>query len=101
MKKVIVLVLLAVVLVVVGTVGYIAIADLPHFDPPTLSLTVESTPERVQRGRQIALMLCAGCHRDPNTGALTGRIMSDAPPEFGTIYSRNITQDKEVGIGSW
>jgi mono/diheme cytochrome c family protein len=27
--------------------------------------------------------------------------MSDAPAEFGPIYSQNITQDKTVGIGSW
>lgn len=27
--------------------------------------------------------------------------MMDAPPEFGEIYSQNITQDKTYGIGDW
>ena len=27
--------------------------------------------------------------------------MLDAPPEFGEVYSQNITQDKEHGIGNW
>jgi hypothetical protein len=27
--------------------------------------------------------------------------MKDAPPEFGEIYSQNITQDKNYGIGNW
>jgi mono/diheme cytochrome c family protein len=35
------------------------------------------------------------------TGKLTGTQMLDAPKEFGTIYSQNITQDKEYGIGVW
>src|SRR5262249_40627424 len=35
------------------------------------------------------------------TGKLTGKLMSDAPREFGEIHSRNITQSKEHGIGAW
>lgn len=27
--------------------------------------------------------------------------MRDAPPEFGEVYSQNITQDSAYGIGSW
>jgi mono/diheme cytochrome c family protein len=46
-------------------------------------------------------MLCAGCHKDPATGVLTGSRMADAPPQFGVIYSSNITQDREYGIGAW
>ncbi|MEQ9426918.1 MAG: c-type cytochrome [Cyclobacteriaceae bacterium] len=46
-------------------------------------------------------MLCANCHINRATGKLTGTQMLDAPPEFGTIYSPNITQDKEYGIGNW
>ena len=37
---------------------------------------------------------------DPNTGKLTGRKM-DEIGQFGAIYSRNITQDPEHGIGKW
>src|SRR5439155_18277941 len=40
------------------------------------------------------------CHLDPNTGKLTGREMKEVP-QFGAIYSRNITQDPQYGIGKW
>jgi mono/diheme cytochrome c family protein len=62
---------------------------------------VEVTPERVARGKKLANLLCAECHMNPTTGKLTGKLMEDAPPEFGRIYSRNITQSKEHGIGAW
>jgi len=61
---------------------------------------VEITPQRVERGEKIAAMLCKNCHLSKETGKLTGRPMTEAP-EFGKIYPRNITQDKEAGIGNW
>src|SRR5262249_8200974 len=51
-------------------------------------------------GEKIAAMLCRNCHFNAETGKLTGRQLKDAP-EFGEIYSKNITQDKESGIGKW
>ena len=48
---------------------------------------VDQSAERVARGRRTAVMLCAGCHEDAATGALTGKRMVDAPPKFGTIYA--------------
>jgi mono/diheme cytochrome c family protein len=45
-------------------------------------------------------MLCNYCHLDPNTNRLTGRRM-DEIAQFGTIYSKNITQDPDNGIGKW
>ena len=45
-------------------------------------------------------MLCASCCIDPATGALTGHAMTDAPGRFrARIFSQNITQDREYGIG--
>jgi mono/diheme cytochrome c family protein len=38
---------------------------------------------------------------DPVTRRLTGRHMSDAPSQFGPIYSKNITRDRTKGIGAW
>lgn len=53
------------------------------------------------RGAKIASMLCKECHKDFQTGKLTGHLMTDLPKEFGTIASYNITQDKTHGIGDW
>src|SRR5437870_1064819 len=47
------------------------------------------------------MLLCANCHKSDETGKLTGEQMMDAPPQFGKIYSQNITQDKTYGIGDW
>ena len=62
---------------------------------------MEVTPERVARGKVISNMLCSSCHLDSKTGRLTGHRIPDLPPEFGAAYSKNITRDKEVGIGAW
>ena len=91
------IVILAVIVFVVfisirGTGSYaVNVPDIPK---------VEITPERVVRGEKIAAMLCRNCHFNKETGKLTGRLLGEAP-QFGKIYPRNITHDKEVGIGSW
>jgi cytochrome c2 len=92
------LALLALVLVFVL---YISIDGIPKYKPTTVDLKVEVTPERVARGKRYVTMLCAGCHLNPETNQLTGKLMSGAPPEFGVIYSRNITSHPEKGIGKW
>jgi mono/diheme cytochrome c family protein len=89
------------VLVVAAFALYVQVAGIPHYPVQLIGLTVEPTPERVVRGKKLASLLCAGCHRDPVTGWLTGKRMVDAPAEFGVVYSRNITQHKTKGIGAW
>ena len=80
---------------------YVSVSGIPHYPPGKVELKVEVTPERVAHGKKIVSMLCAGCHLDPATERLTGKRMPDAPPQFGAIYSRNITGHKTRGIGSW
>lgn len=99
--KIVLIVLAVVVVAVIGFVSFIAIRGIPSYPTQKIDFKVESTPERVQRGKKLASMLCVKCHLDPATGKLTGKLMADVPADFGTIHSRNITQDPEVGIGSW
>lgn len=99
--KIVLVVLAVVIVVVIGFVSFIAIRGIPSYPTQKVELKVESTPERVQRGKKLASMLCVKCHLDPATGKLTGKLMADAPADFGVIHSRNITQDPEVGIGNW
>ena len=85
--------LLLVVLIVGGFLAKVQITGIPSYKTQKVDLKVEVTPERVERGKIIANMLCKQCHLDVTTGKLTGHLLEDVPPEFGAAYSRNITHD--------
>lgn len=95
------LVLSSVLLLVAGFVAYVAATGVPTYDPPAIpTISVEVTPDRVARGEVIANIQCMECHGNKE-GLLTGKPMTDVPELFGKIYTKNITQDKEKGIGNW
>jgi len=104
MKKIFkILGILILVVIVAGVcfVTFIAMRGIPKYDVHVPDVPkVEVTPQRVERGEKIADMLCFNCHYDKTTQKLTGRLLSEAP-QFGTIYSKNITNDPEYGIGKW
>ena len=99
--RVVTLVLIVLVVSAGAASAYIHLAGIPKYPTQQVNLKVEVTPERVERGRRTASMLCAGCHLNPTTGVLTGKRMEDAPAEFGVIYSKNITAHPVKGIGAW
>ncbi|NNC96029.1 MAG: cytochrome c [Chitinophagales bacterium] len=94
---------LILLLVIILAVGFIVInnSDIPTYEVEKIEVKVTPTAESIERGHKLVSMLCASCHKDPATGKLTGTRMPDAPPEFGVVYSPNITQDKKYGIGEW
>ncbi|WP_109477078.1 c-type cytochrome [Paraburkholderia sp. C35] len=54
----------------------------------------------LERGRQIAIAGdCAVCHTAPGGKVNAGGLALDTP--FGTVWSTNITPDRETGIGAW
>src|SRR4051812_39204067 len=54
----------------------------------------------VSRGSYLAVLGdCAGCHTKAHAPLFSGGLPFQA--QFGTVYSTNITPDKETGIGSW
>ncbi|MBT8289485.1 MAG: cytochrome c, partial [Muriicola sp.] len=91
--------ILILVLIAIGL--YIGANDIPTYEIEKIEFSAVTTPEALERGKKLTTMLCANCHMDKSSGKLTGTRMLDAPPEFGEIYSQNITQDENVGIGSW
>jgi mono/diheme cytochrome c family protein len=94
--------LLGTLVVVLGAAAaYVQVTGIPKYPIQPLELKVEITPQRVERGRKIARLSCINCHGDPSTHLLTGKKLDDAPEEFGVIYSRNITQHPQRGIGAW
>src|SRR5215510_991219 len=95
------LALMAVTAIVGAAAVYVHLAGIPKYPPRDVPFTVHATPDAIARGRRAAMMLCVSCHKDPRTGALTGRRMEDLPAMFGEVYSSNITQDRTYGIGAW
>ncbi|HUS01167.1 MAG TPA: c-type cytochrome [Chitinophagaceae bacterium] len=103
MKKVfrILLIIVVVLVVIVGILAsYIALRSIPKYDVEKINVKVESTPARIERGLKLASLLCRNCHYNNATQKLTGKELKEAP-QFGTIYSANITQDPIAGIGKW
>lgn len=97
--------LLGIAILLIGTgVAFIWFRGIPTYkaDIPAhiASLQVPRDSALIERGAKIATLLCKACHQGED-GKLTGRQMNDLPPEFGALYSMNITQDPEHGIGKW
>jgi hypothetical protein len=79
----------------------VSVRGVPNYKPEKPDLKVALTPERIEHGRKMVTMLCIDCHANPETRQLTGTLVPDLPTEFGKVYSRNITQHPETGIGKW
>jgi mono/diheme cytochrome c family protein len=80
---------------------FIHFKGVPYYEKANLDYVHTSSPASIERGKKLSAMLCGNCHFDLNTGKLSGKRMSDAPPEFGVAYSANITNSKEHGIGNY
>ncbi len=91
----------AAVVLVGGFLVYVQVDGIPRYPVEKVTFRADPTPERLVRGKKLAGVLCASCHMDPTTRQLTGKLMADAPAEFGVIYSANITRHPTKGIGSW
>ena len=62
--------------------------------------TIKPIAAQVERGQYLATLGdCAACHTEKGGAPFAG----GRPIEtgFGTIYSQNLTPDRETGIGSW
>ena len=90
-----------IIVIVAISYFYINSKDIPSYPTASFEYKVEMDSVLLKRGEKLANLLCANCHLNTETGKLTGIRMLEAPPEFGKIYSQNITQDKNVGIGTY
>ncbi|MDR3098271.1 MAG: c-type cytochrome [Paraburkholderia sp.] len=77
--------------------GPAPIAPLPAGAGPDASMW---SAAMLERGRQIAAAGdCAVCHTAPGGAQNAGGFALETP--FGTVWSTNITPDRETGIGAW
>ncbi len=114
MKKIVVRVAIALVaLVALAVLGLIVkfYALSPKSRPPQ-AMTAPSTPEAIARGKYLAnhVAVCLACHSEidesrPGDAIAEGRIGSGR--DFGDmpgpahLRAKNLTPDKETGIGAW
>jgi len=99
--KIIGIILAAIIIIIAGVVAFISIRGIPKYEVKVPEIQpIEATPIRIARGEKIAGMLCRNCHYNEATQKLSGKEMTDVP-QFGKIFSRNITNDPEAGIGKW
>ncbi|CAE6806579.1 Gluconate 2-dehydrogenase cytochrome c subunit [Paraburkholderia domus] len=83
------------------TYGQAAATTTVHIPPDTApSPDTPATHTLVQRGAYLARAGdCAACHTAPGGKPFAGGLPMETP--FGTIYSTNITPDKDTGIGGY
>jgi len=69
-------------------------------DPETSAADITPTPELIAKGEYLVKAAdCAACHNAPGGKPFAGGVAFKLP--FGTIYSTNITADRDTGIGTW
>lgn len=69
-----------------------------YFKTTTDHFEAKKTADAVQRGKNLAFIVCADCHYDPGSGKFIGKSLNDLPKIAGHLYSANLTQSKTHGI---
>jgi cytochrome c2 len=90
----------ALVCIVLLAIAFVYFGGIPSYDPPKVGFEVKPDSAKVEEGARLATMLCGACHMAAD-GSYAGRLMAEAPKDFGTVYSANITAHPEWGIGKW
>ncbi|MDF3055090.1 MAG: Gluconate 2-dehydrogenase cytochrome c subunit [Gammaproteobacteria bacterium] len=86
-----------------GTVEH-PVSDTDKFgavEYPVIDYGIGEKAERIKRGEYLVKVGdCIACHTAPGGKPFAGGLAIEIAP-FGTIFSQNITADKETGIGKW
>ena len=82
-------------------IGAVLFFFLPHELDPVAPSTAQPTGDALTaRGQYLTVAAdCAACHTTEGGKPFAGGLAFKLP--FGTIYSSNITPDRENGIGAW
>lgn len=91
-----------VLLAFIGFLTFVQVRGIPHYAPPQPAIAaIVPTPERVALGEKLTLSICGDCHLNRETNRYSGHRLADLTPDFGRMYTSNITQDPQHGIGRW
>lgn len=95
-------ILLGILILLIATGALIVnVRGVPSYEVEAPKVTIEADSAMLANGERLVSMICAECHRGENTNALVGKKVVDIPKEFGEVYSSNITQHPEFGIGKY
>lgn len=85
-------------IVVAGLIFCVAMMWRPSIDPLAKAPVIDDASAR--RGARVAEQGdCAVCHTRPGGAYMAGGLPLVTP--FGTLYTTNITPDRDTGIGNW
>lgn len=77
-----------------------AITEGQYATYPKVDYGTGEKAKSIKRGEYLTYASdCIACHTKPGGAVFSGGLPFKTP--FGTIYSMNITPDKETGIGNW
>lgn len=102
MNKFVKIILALVVIGIIVVIGGLITMPYRSYDVKQFANETESErKDSIKRGEYIALTSdCVACHQTKDRKEdLSGGFAVETP--FGTLYSSNITPDKETGIGNW
>jgi mono/diheme cytochrome c family protein len=90
----------AICVAAVAVVAYAALAWRPAIAPIETPTPQAFAPDIVAKGKVLASAgNCGACHSPAGSAPFSGGYAMPTP--FGTIFSTNITPDRETGIGTW
>jgi mono/diheme cytochrome c family protein len=90
----------AIALFILAALGVAAIVIAIRTPDPGISATVAVRQPNVSHGQYVyELADCAACHTKPGGATLAGGLELVTP--LGTIYTTNITPDRDTGIGNY
>lgn len=98
MRKLLLVLLLIVVLVAGGLAWFVTRKPASPFD--NIAAAQAPSEELLQHGEYVArLGDCVACHSTPKSAPFSGGLEMGTP--LGSIFTTNITPDKETGIGDY
>jgi mono/diheme cytochrome c family protein len=91
---------IAIAALIGGAIAAFAVAWRPAIEAIEPPAPQSFDPALVKRGRELAAIgNCSDCHTTRDGKSFAGGL--PVPTPFGTIYSSNITPDRDTGIGRW
>lgn len=93
--------LLGVVLMAIFLMAYVALLNVADEDAmPLDTLMFKPTSQQIEHGKYLSQIgNCMACHTEQGGVPFSGGKGIDTP--FGTVYSSNLTPDRQTGIGNW
>ena len=87
---------------IIGFLVFVQLRGIPTYAPPKPAVTaLAATPARLALGEKPTLSICGHCHLNRATNRYAGHRLADLTPDFGRVFTANITQDQAHGIGRW